>query len=96
MPWVLVVFCLRCRARVAPPFDEFDYELSFLGRVSTPEPPVRRRGRSRARSRPRVASRRRQRDLRDDEPAEQDDVNAKFVAETPHDAEPISPVVLLI
>ena len=50
-----------------------------LGRVSTPEPPVRRR----ARSRPRVASRHRQRDLRDDEPAEQDDVNTKFIAETP-------------
>ena len=27
--WVLVVFCLRCRARVAPPVDEFDNELSF-------------------------------------------------------------------
>ena len=67
MPWVLVIFCLRCRARVTPPVDEFDYELSFLGRVSTPEPPVRRKGRSRAR---RVASRRRQKDLRDDEPAE--------------------------
>ena len=64
-----------------------------MGRVSTPEPPVRRRGRSIARSGPRVASRRRQRDLRDDEPAEQDDVNAKFVAETPQDAEPISPAV---
>ena len=67
-----------------------------MGRVSTPEPPVRRRGRSRARSRSRVASRRRQRDLRDDEPAEQDDVNVKFVAETPQDPEPISPAVLLI
>ena len=29
MPWVLVVFCLRCRARVAPRVDEFDNELSF-------------------------------------------------------------------
>ena len=29
MPWVLVVFCLRCRARVAPPVDGFDNELSF-------------------------------------------------------------------
>ena len=29
MPWVLVVFCLRCRARVAPPVAEFDNELSF-------------------------------------------------------------------
>ena len=48
------------------------------------------------RSRPRVASRRRRRDLRDDESAEQDDVNAKFVAETPQDPEPISPAVLLI
>ena len=25
----LVIFCLRCRARVAPPVDEFDNELSF-------------------------------------------------------------------
>ena len=63
-----------------------------LGRVSTPEPPVWRR----ARSRPRVASRRRQRDLRDDEPVEQDDVSAKFIAKTPQDAEPISPAVPLI
>ena len=70
MSWVLVVFCLRCRARVAPPVDEFDYELSFLGRVSTPEPPVRHTGRSRARSRPCVASRCGQSDLRDDEPVE--------------------------
>ena len=29
MPWVLVVFCLRCRARVAPPVDEIEIELSF-------------------------------------------------------------------
>ena len=26
---MLVVLCLRCRARVAPPVDEFDNELSF-------------------------------------------------------------------
>ena len=26
---VLFVFRMRCRARVAPPVDEFDYELSF-------------------------------------------------------------------
>ena len=67
-----------------------------MGRVSTPEPSVRRRGGSRVRNRPRVASHRRQRDLRDDEPAEQDDVNAKFIAETPQDAEPISQAVPLI
>ena len=29
MPWVLVVFCLRCRARVAPLVDELNSELSF-------------------------------------------------------------------
>ena len=29
VPWVLVVFCLRCRARVASRVDEFDNELSF-------------------------------------------------------------------
>ena len=29
MPWVLVVFCLRCRARVAPLVAEFVNELSF-------------------------------------------------------------------
>ena len=29
VPWVLVVFCLRCRARVSPRVDEFDNELSF-------------------------------------------------------------------
>ena len=26
---MLVVFCLRCRARVAPPVDEIEIELSF-------------------------------------------------------------------
>ena len=26
---MLVVLCLRCRARVAPPVDEFDNELTF-------------------------------------------------------------------
>ena len=26
---MLVVLCLRCRARVAPPVDELDSELSF-------------------------------------------------------------------
>ena len=68
MSWVLVVFCLRCRARVAPRVDEFNNELSFFfGTSSTPEPPVRHRGRSKATSRPRIASRRRQRGLRDDE-----------------------------
>ena len=29
MFFLLVVLCLRCRARVAPPVDEFDNELSF-------------------------------------------------------------------
>ena len=29
VPWVLVMFCLRCRARVALPVNEFDNELSF-------------------------------------------------------------------
>ena len=65
MPWVLVVFYLRCRARVAPPVEETEDELSFQDEFLPPEPPVRRRGRGRARGRPRVASRRRQRDLRD-------------------------------
>ena len=78
MPWVLVVFCLRCRARVAPPVDETEDELSFEDEFLPPEPPVRRKGKGRARGRPRVASRRRQRDLRDNKPAEQDDVNAKL------------------
>ena len=67
-----------------------------MGRVSTPEPPVRHRGRSKATSRPRIASRRRQRGLRDDEPAAQDDVNVKFVAKTPQDVEPIPQAVLLL
>ena len=67
---MLVVFCLRCRARVAPHVDETEDELSFQDEFLPPEPPVRRRGRSRARGRPRVASYRRQENLRDDEPAE--------------------------
>ena len=29
VPWVLIVFCLRCGARVAPPVAEFVNELSF-------------------------------------------------------------------
>ena len=29
VPWVLVAFCLSCRARVAPPVDEIEIELSF-------------------------------------------------------------------
>ena len=64
VPWALVVFCLRCRARVAPPVDEIEDELSFQDEfLPPPEPLVRRRGRGRARCRPRVASRRRQRGL---------------------------------
>ena len=29
VPWVFVVFCLRCRVRIAPRVDEFDNEFSF-------------------------------------------------------------------
>ena len=96
MSWVLVVFCLRCRARVAPPVDDIEIELSFWDEFLPPEPPARRRGRNRARSRPLVISRRRRRNLQDYEPAEQDDVNAEFVAETLKDAEQILPTVPLI
>ena len=49
----LVVFYLRCRARVAPPVDEVEDEGSFQEEFLPPEPPVRRRGRGRARGRPR-------------------------------------------
>ena len=63
VPWVLFVFCLRCRARVAPSVDEAEDEGSFQDEFLPPEPPVMRRGRGRARGRPRVASRRRQRGL---------------------------------
>ena len=89
-------FCLRCRARVAPPVDEIEIELSFWDEFLYPELPARHRGRSRARSRPRVISHRRRRNLQDYEPAEQDDVNAEFVAEILKDAEPIPPAVPLI
>ena len=58
-----VVFCLRCRARVAPPVDEIEDVLSFQDEFVPPEPPARRRGRGRARGRARGASRRRQRGL---------------------------------
>ena len=63
VPWVLVVFCLRCRVRGAQPVDEIEDEVSFQDEFLPPEPLVRRRGRGRARGRPRVASRRRQRGL---------------------------------
>ena len=56
VPWVLVVFCLRCKARVALPVDEAEDDESFQDEFLPPEPPARRRGRGRARSRPRVAS----------------------------------------
>ena len=68
----------------------------LFGTSFYPGLPVRRRDRSRARTRPRVASRGRQRDLQDDERAELNDVNAKFVAETPQGTEPISSAVPLI
>ena len=54
-----VVFCLRCRARVAPPVDEAEDEGSFQDEFLPSEPPVRRRGRGRARGRPRRAGHRR-------------------------------------
>ena len=46
---VLVVFLLRCRARVAPPVVEAEDELSFQDKFLPPEPPVRQRGRGRRR-----------------------------------------------
>ena len=58
-----VVFCLRCRARVAPPVDEAEDEGSFQDEFLPLEPLVRHSGRGRARGRPHVASRRRQRGL---------------------------------
>ena len=60
---VFFFFCLRCRARVAPPVDEAEDEGSFQDEFLPQEPPVRRKDRDRARGRPRVASRRRQRGL---------------------------------
>ena len=83
VPWVLVVFCLRCRARVAPPVDETENELSFQDEFLPPESPARRRGRGRARGRACRAGRRKQRELQDDEPAEQDFEEAAFVLEAP-------------
>ena len=67
---VLFVFRMRCRARVAPPADEAENEVSFQDEFLPPEPPARRRGRGRATGRPRGVGHRRQRDLQDDEPAE--------------------------
>ena len=55
----VVVFIMRRRARVAPPVDETEDELSFKDEFLPLEPPVRRRGRGRARGRPRVTSHRR-------------------------------------
>ena len=45
----LVVLCLRCRAWVALPVDEFDNVLSFLDEFLLLEPPVGRKVRDRAR-----------------------------------------------
>ena len=58
-----VVFCLRYRARVAPPVNEAEDEGSFQDEFLPSKPPVRRRGRGRARGRPCVANHRRQRGL---------------------------------
>ena len=87
---------MRRTARVAPPTDEAENEVSFQDEFLPPEPPARRRGRGRARGRPRGAGRRRQRDLQDDEPAEQDDVSAEYMVETSQDTEPIPPAVPLM
>ena len=91
---VLFVFRMRRRARVAPPVDETEDEVSFQDEFLPPEPPARRRGRGKVR--PRVAGRRRQRDLQDDEPADQDNVSAEYVVETSQDSEPIPPAVPLM
>ena len=93
---VLFVFRMRCRARVAPPADEAEDEVSFQDEFLPPEPRARRRGRGKTRGRPCVAGRRRQRDLQDDEPAEQDDVSAEYMVETSQDTEPIPPAVPLM
>ena len=89
----VVCFRMRRRARVAPLADEAVDEVSIQDEFLPPEPPARRRGRGRARGRPRGTGRRRQRDLQDDEPAEQDNVSAEFVVETSQDIEPIPPTV---
>ena len=65
----------------------------FRASFDPPKPLVRHRGRGRARGRPRGAGHRRQRDLQEDKPVEQDDMDAEFVAEAPQDAEPIPPAV---
>ena len=59
----VVCFRMRRRARVAPPVDETEDEVSFKDEFLPPEPRARRRGRGRTRGRPRIAGRRRQRDL---------------------------------
>ena len=85
---------MRRRARVAPPADEAEDEVSFQDEFLPPEPPARRRGRGRVR--PRGTGHRTQRYLQDDEPAEQDDTSAEYVVETSQDTEPIPPAVPLM
>ena len=70
--YVLFVFKMRRRARVAPPVDEAKDEVSFQDEFLPPEPPARCRGR------PRGAGRHRQRDLQEDEPVKKDDVDAEL------------------
>ena len=72
---LIVIFRMRRRARVAPPVNAADDEVSYQDEFPPPEPPVRRRGRDR----PRGVSHHRQRGLQDYEPVEQVDVDVCFV-----------------
>ena len=86
---LIVIFRMRRRARVAPPVNAADDEVSYQDEFPPPEPPVRRRGRGR----PRAAGRPRQRDAQAGEPAEQADVDAEFAAEVPQNVVPNPPAV---
>ena len=67
------------RARVAPSVDEAEDEGSYQDKFLPFEPRARRRGRGRGR--PRGAGHRRQRELQEDEPIDQDFEKVVYVPE---------------
>ena len=74
---------MRRRARVAPPVDKAEDEGSYQDEFVPLEPPARRRDKGRGKGRPRGVGHRRQREIQEDEPIDQDFEEAAFVPKVP-------------